>query len=375
MGSSDNLTTARPSIFILWLVAVVLLAGCSDGAPTGSDPSKTTSTTQEVLQPLGVSAWLPYWDDGTGLDNFKSNARHFDKLHPFIYETTSADKITLQTSRSKHDTIVQSARDARVLVIPTVTATIKPEPFLQLLRDETSRTRHAAAVCRLATDNDYDGIDMNYEQFAVTPPDDVVNELAKLYVDLVAEVASCLHSWNKRLEVTVMARIDDSKYAEYRPKLAIGVYDYADLGRHVDVLRPMAYDYHYPGGPAGSLDPIEWVADVSEYATSRVDRQKVEIGLPLYGQDWAGKGADVVSAKRAPKLAADNGTAAVRDATTGSMTFQYQRDGMSHTVWYDDTAATLARVDLAKRHRLHGVSFWALAYESPEFWSALPPKR
>ena len=216
----------------------------------------------------------------------------------------------------------------------------------------------------------FDGVDLDYESFALGAAPADVDALARGYVALVSELARCLHHERKTLEVTVVARVGASPFSPGSSDMASGVFDYASLGKVADVVRPMAYDYHYPGGPPGSVAPLGWVRAVAEYAAQEVPRRKIDLALPLYGEDWrtAKATASPVTAARAPNLVAATKAAPIFDDATKSSTFDYVKDGEVHHVWFDDTRATEWRIGVARSLGLRGVSFWALGYESPDLW-------
>src|SRR5262249_15769551 len=118
----------------------------------------------------------------------------------------------------------------------------------------------------------------------------------------------------------------------------------------------------------GPIDPLPWVNAVADYTRRHVQPAKVVLGLPLYGQDWSGKGASPVTASTAPKIAAQHNVPAHLDATSSSMPFTYADKGVNHTVWYDGTDETQRRADIAPQYNFAGVSYWALGDEAANFW-------
>jgi len=334
------------------------------GGPTGAHP--------RPVGELRRSAWVPYWDDGTAARSFAGAPGAFSSLHLFWFEVQDASTIRRQV---KGDELVRTAARAGVPVIATVANPMAQDRFGALLADPKARHDHVAALCALANDPVLSGIDLDYEHFAVDVPDDRTSALAAGFTGFVGEVAQCVHGLGKRVEVTVMARTDDAARADYRPKLAVGVYDYAALGAIADVVRPMAYDQHYPGGPSGSVDPLDWVDRVASYAVARVPAGRLELGIPLYGEDWdeSTHRASSVAASAAPVRASNHAAAVTIDPSSGSSTFSYRVGSVEHRVWFDDSAATRARVDVAARYGLAGVTFWALGNEQADLWSALPP--
>ena len=149
----------------------------------------------------------------------------------------------------------------------------------------------------------YDGIDLNYEQLALTTSPSTARRVRTAYTAFVTDVCAALRHAHKQCVVTVMPRTDDS-FAVWRSKLIPAVYDYAALGAAATTLRVMAYDQHAPNTAPGPVGGYPWAAAVARYTRSRVNPGKVELGLPLYGRDWGARGATTVSAPQARALAA-----------------------------------------------------------------------
>lgn len=337
------------------------LASTADRLPTDGTAVKKAATSG-----MRVTAWLPYWDGGAGTTALRDNASTLDSVHLFWYEARSATDIALQAKKTS--TINKITQDAHMRVVATVTESLQTAPFRALLFDEGQRAAHVTALCSLAVDNHYDGIDLDYEKFSVGAVAADVADIAPAYSRFVGELAACLHGHHKSIEVTVMARYTDDPLSVDQ-SLASGMYDYRALGRVADVVRLMAYDFHYPGSGPGAVAPLPWVDDVLSYATQRIDKRKVDLGIPLYGYDWANGGhGKAVIASKAPELAASHGATIQMDPISRSKYFDYVVDGVDHIVWFDDTEASELRISLAMKHGIGGVAFWALGDEPATFW-------
>jgi Glycosyl hydrolases family 18 len=148
----------------------------------------------------------------------------------------------------------------------------------------------------------------------------------------------------------------------------------------VDRLFLMGYDYHWSGSQPGASSPVDrsdgiytlrWSID--QYVEAGIPRDRILLGLPLYGMSWRTTGPD----RTAPVLG--SGTTWIPNRHLDVLldpTFQPGRDplevaeffvrpeGENWRVTYYDSPATLrAKLALARDQGLAGGGFWAIGYE------------
>jgi len=137
-------------------------------------------------------------------------------------------------------------------------------------------------------------------------------------------------------------------------------------------VRPMAYDHATPLTDPGSTDPVTWVKAVGEYARKFIPANKVVLGLALYGYDWGPSGAKPITARQAVALARTQNVELQYNDDLKSRYFSYKAtDGTAHQVWFDTSADTKQRVNIAKELGLAGVSYWSLGNEDRDFTNYL----
>jgi spore germination protein YaaH len=142
----------------------------------------------------------------------------------------------------------------------------------------------------------------------------------------------------------------------------------------------MGYDYHWSGSQPGGSSPVDrddggatLRGSIIRYVEAGVPREKLLLGLPLYGMRWrtlgpdrtspvVGKGVSWIPGQNADVLLAD-GFQAGRDLLELAEFFVVP-DGTEWLVTYYDSAATLRpKLALARDQGLAGGGFWALGYE------------
>ncbi|MCM4084356.1 glycosyl hydrolase family 18 protein [Paractinoplanes hotanensis] len=257
--------------------------------------------------------------------------------------------------------------------MPTVTETLSAPAMAVLLASPAQRAAHVTALVGLAAANGYDGVDLDYETMnsAGTVTDKAA--VRSGFVIFLRELASALHAQGRLLSVTVgpRTRADDPNWA---------VFDYAGIAPSVDRFRLMTYDNHWRGGSPGAVAPLPWVNTVLTYAVTAVTRDKIEVGVPLYGYDWPADpaqpdGYGIATSRNYQQAEALRlQYAAVRQwsATDAVPYFAYTDPvGVKHVVWYNDADATRAKMTSIEKYGIRGLAFWAVGYEDARQWSVL----
>ena len=153
--------------------------------------------------------------------------------------------------------------------------------------------------------------------------------------------------------------------AEQRGLLYEGI-DYALLGAAANRAMLMTYEWGYSQGPPMAVAPINMVRRVVDYAITAIPREKLSLGIPNYGYDWAlpyERGvtrARTINNRQAVQIAIDFGVDIRFDETAMSPYFRYWQYGIQHEVWFEDVRSIKAKFDLIKEYGLSGAGYWQL---------------
>jgi HAD superfamily hydrolase (TIGR01509 family) len=333
---------------------------------------------------IPIDAWAPYFALPDAQQSLSTNGRWLRQVSPFWYSTHDATTISVAGDLSPETTneFVAAVRSAGAKVVPSIIDGMPAGGMAALLADPGLRATHVAAIAELAATNNYDGIDIDYEQFAFADNRATWSTTRPLWIDFISELADRLHADGRTLSVSVPhisdgGRTDDSGY---------WVYDYAGMAKHVDQIRIMAYDYST--ATAGPIAPLSFVQGAISAAKKAVhDDSKLVLGVALYGYNWPiatvgtcpadQEGKTSVSQRNIDELLAKRTATPVHDPVTGesSFTYQLQSDDGSCTqtreVHYVDAEGARERIDLARRERLGAVSLWALGFDSAATWQSI----
>jgi spore germination protein YaaH len=315
------------------------------------------------------SVWLPYWDLDDAYRAVVANADLIRTASPFWYVARSCTSISGQPGAGRVS-VVDGLHARAISVVPTISSTLSSSAAIACFGTARSRRAHVAAVMSVVRSRRYDGIDLNYEQLALTTSPATARRVRSAYSAMVTDVCAALRAAHHQCVVTVMPRTDDS-FAVWRSKLTPAVYDYRVLGAAATTLRVMTYDQHAPNTAPGPVGGYPWTSAVAGYTRSRVSPGKVELGAPLYGRDWRAGTATTVSAPQARALAARHHRPVLYDATQQAPYFTYRSGATLHTVWFSDATSVRERFRLARRSGFRGSALWAPGLEEPATWPTL----
>lgn len=100
------------------------------------------------------------------------------------------------------------------------------------------------------------------------------------------------------------------KYSRNQKGLLYEAHDYRAHGEIVDFVVIMTYEWGWSGGPPMAVAPLSEVKKVIQYALTEMPKEKIMMGMPLYGYDWTlpyvegGKWAKTLSPQQAVERAA-----------------------------------------------------------------------
>ena len=221
--------------------------------------------------------------------------------------------------------------------------------------------RTVTDLVRLAGDLGVDGINVDVEQ---------LDELDRpAYGEFLAGLRSALGTSARRtLTVATEAGLRGTGNAA------------AAIAAGVDRVFMMGYDYHWSGSQPGASSPVDrtdgqytlrWSID--QYVEAGVPRDRIILGLPLYGMSWRTIGPD----RTAPVLGGgstwipnrhldvllDPRFRPGRDPLEVAEFFVRPEGEAWRMTYYDSPATIRTKLAFARDQGLAGGGFWAIGYE------------
>ena len=366
-------------------------------------PSPTTPATIFPTPRKILSGWIPYYSMKTSLPSAILNADLIQQVSPFWYslkdQNTIADLYTPANPSVPMCIPLQSIRDAGFKIIPSITDGTAVDPktgktsqlvLSNLFANPTSRKNVVNTIVKLVMTNNFDGIDLDFENFAFVDPISTWPTTQLRWVQFLTDLSTALHVNQKILSITTPPLFDPIS-----GKKGYYLYAWSQVASVIDQLHIMAYDYSTSS--PGPIGPLQWTANAVTYAVSVVPASKIYIGVPGYGRDWVTKvigtcptlpinytkavapGAVATFVMHdVAALAATYGATPTYNQTFAESSFTYQKvyngtlaDGSLttctayRTVWYQDAQSFTVRANLVSQYHLAGLSEWTLGMEDP----------
>lgn len=235
-----------------------------------------------------IGGWVPWWTDEDGVESVIDRLDEVDIIYPFIYEIENGGDIVAKVDidHGVWKDLLDEAQDERVEIIPTI-AWFDGEAIHAVLSDRKLRRQLVRDIDDLVDDNDFDGINIDFEQKWSETIDDYSDFLEELEDELGRDELTC----------TVEARMRPEN--RWRPDQIPAKIEYANdyeaINEHCDWIEIMAYDQQRAdlllnderiGVPYNPVADIDWVDSVLDLALEDFDADKVILGIPTYGRAW-----------------------------------------------------------------------------------------
>ena len=238
---------------------------------------------------METATWIPWFGANNGLDGVKSatkNIKKIDTVYLFTVEGNSDGTLRQRVDFSDKNwqKFIKIARDNKVEVIPTV-AWFDGDQIQAILSDDTTRAAHVAEIVKMVNENNFDGVDIDYEQKNKESKDDFSAFIVDLKKALGTKILSC----------TLEARTPPDSLYKVIPEKIEYSNDYAVINKNCDRVPVMAYDQQRAdlklndtrkGLPYEPVADKDWVKKVVELAIKDIDKDKILLGVPTYGRAW-----------------------------------------------------------------------------------------
>lgn len=222
-----------------------------------------------------------------------------------------------------------------------------------MVNNEAIKSNLLSNLLEMIQKKGFGGVDIDFE--FILPKDRIP------FAEFVADTRNYLAPYGYQVSVALAPKTSDSQAGLlYEGK------DYGLLGAAADSVLLMTYEWGYTYGPPMAVAPINKVREVVEYAITRIDPAKIDLGIPNYGYDWTlpyirgSSAATTISNLEAVQIAIAHDAEILFDEIAMSPYFQYEQDGQLHEVWFEDVRSYQEKFSLLPAYLLRGMGYWQI---------------
>lgn len=312
-----------------------------------------TGETPVSLYPASVGGYAyPFIDRNV----LQETLPYLTSLYVFSYGfTTEGDLVPPELDDTFMITDANNAGAAPILTLTPFGADGHFNNLLisTLVNNNEIKQRLLANLLSTLSEKGFMGVDIDFEY--ILPEDRVP------FANFVADTRNYLAPYGYHVSVALAPKTSDNQ----RGILYEGK-DYALLGTAADSVLLMTYEWGYTYGPPMAVAPINKVREVVDYAVTRIDPSKIDLGIPNYGYDWTlpyvrgESAAKVIGNVEAVQIAVSAGVPILFDETSMSPFFRYEKDGVQHEVWFEDVRSLREKFSLLPIYGLRGIGYWQI---------------
>lgn len=234
----------------------------------------------------------------------------------------------------------------------------------EVVNNLSAREQLKNEIAAQITERGFQGLDIDFEYILASDRD--------AFVDFVTYMREAISALGYLTSVALAPKTSDTQVGLlYEGK------DYRRLGEAADYVLLMTYEWGYTYGPPMAVAPLNKVREVVEYAVTIISPEKIHMGIPNYGYDWAlpfvrgSSRAATIGNVEAVQIAIEHDAAISFDEIAQSPYFRYYADetydmneiyssGAEHEVWFEDVRSLNSKFDLVEEFGLRGVSYWQI---------------
>ncbi|HZK54851.1 MAG TPA: glycosyl hydrolase family 18 protein [Desulfosporosinus sp.] len=318
-----------------------------------------TPTARRLMnKPLWIMGYVSedFQGDSRALDTLRQQGAHIDVYADFAFMLEPDGKFTGEVNKLALK-LAASLSIAPLILFHNFNGKIfDPLRLRTVLSSSESRRNCIRQMMKLLPPN-VAGVQVDFEG--------VEGPYRTQFVNFLESLSATLHEQGILLTIAIPAK---------RSEWEAPGYDFAGIGRVCDSITIMTYDEHYSGGEAGPIASLPWMTQALDYAVRYIPRNKILLGIPVYGYDWSSDATAMIPMRDIPDLVARTNARVLWSDPAVEPYFYYWQGRVKHTVWYENELSAKIRLGFVKSYRLRGIAIWRFGYETNRFWQDLTGK-
>lgn len=295
------------------------------------------------------AAFYVAWD----AQSFFSLRKNISKINLVLPEWFFIDPKadTLFSAMEKDTRAYQLIKASGVKVMPMLSnsynAQFNGAALHRILNSPKKTDRLISDVVKLLKKNNFQGINVDFEELQEDNNEVLTNFEKKLY--------NALHAEGFLVTQNVSPFNED--------------YNYKELARYNDYLFLMAYDQHSESTKPGPICSQRWIQNAVNNLASHIPASKIVLNLAAYGYDWSKDTTTNLSYQEALALARESDGHVNFDNDTYNLHYKYY-DGEDkiHDVYFTDAGTNFNTMRFATEYGLAGTAVWRLGSEDDRLW-------
>ncbi len=299
-----------------------------------------------------------------------------DIVAPQVYELAANGLITGSIDSSL---LSDSKRDHLKLMPLIINKGFKQPQLTAFFNHPAAEQRAIAGMLMLCQRYHLYGIQLDFENINLND--------RSAYTQFFAKAASVLHKNGFAISATVVPFIrhapNYTAYNSWYKSNWNGAYDLAGLAKQADFITIMTYDKHTSYTTPGPIAPLHWVKAVITSALKVVPANKISLGIPAYSGLWRTDSLGdhfqarehQISYTQAMQLVKKFKATLVWNATSQSASTSFEHHFLNEYLFLENAESFKAKLALAKKYQLRGISVWQLGQEDPAIWQVLKSTR
>lgn len=197
-----------------------------------------------------------------------------------------------------------------------------------------------------------------------------------LYQNLVKRISDRL--WQEGYSFFITINYDNKKQDD---QIMIDQVDYSAFNDYVNAIIFLKFYWGTNYDPPAPVSDINNIKALISYAVTMIPVEKIMVGKPLLGYDWAlpyipnRSSAISISLDAVERLSYDTGSIILFDETSQTPYFYYNQLSiglpLQHIVYFVDARSMLALNNLIDEYSLYGTGIWNVMLYNPQLWTIL----
>jgi spore germination protein YaaH/lysophospholipase L1-like esterase/uncharacterized protein YjiK len=335
----------------------------NDGTSDSEDDFPYNASKTHAKHDLLICASMPTtWDYENTWESLVNNIDLIDILNTCWYTMNADGSITCNEENAELIAlIIKLAHNNNIAIAPYVnnynsqSETFDPERVHAIISDTNKIIMHIQNIINEVIDKSYDGINIDYESCYADDRD--------AFTNFINNLAVALHNEGKFLQVCVHAKTEEPGTWDGAQSQ-----DWQALSEYADYIKVMTYDYSWSTSPPGPIAPVDWIWEVTEFASTSIPQEKLIMGIPFYGYDWIDNSGTGKTWEEIREIINNYNINPGWDSTAKEPFFEYNGN---HTVYYEDSESISYKMDIFYASNVKGISIWRLGGEDPSIWGII----